>query len=140
MFNIDFSAFVIAERLPQTRVWRRRVLQQVQQKRRFIAGQMDDAPAFDHALRFVQGGLYHELSKRRPQQIGCLLQSVLHVLRHPGRDSATFLSRQSHVSSQRFGICGLIMRTVGSEVWIGKRHQFGVWVRCRRYQLIMYGS
>ena len=93
MCNIGFSAFVIAERLPQTRVGRRRVLQQVQQKRRIVAGQMDDAPAFDHALRFVQGGLYHELIKRRPQQIGCLLQSVLHVLRHPGRDSATFLSR-----------------------------------------------
>lgn len=64
---------------------------------------MDDTPAFDHALRFVQGGLYHELIKRRPQQIGCLLQSGLHVLRHPGRDSAAFLSRQSHVSRQRLG-------------------------------------
>jgi hypothetical protein len=111
MFNIGFSAFVIAERLPQTRVGRRRVLQQVQQKCRIVAGQMDDAPAFDYALRFVQGGLHHELIKRRPQQIGCLLQSVLHVLRHPGRDSAAFLSCQSHVSSQRFGICGLIERT-----------------------------
>ena len=71
---------------------------------------MDDAPAFDYALSFVQGGLHHELIERRPQQIGCLLQSVLHVLRHPGRDAAAFLSRQSHVSSQRFGICGLSER------------------------------
>ena len=61
---------------------------------------MDDAPAFDYALSFAQGGLYHELIERRPQQIGCLLQNVLHVLRHPGRDPAAFLSRQSHVSSQ----------------------------------------
>ena len=64
---------------------------------------MDDAPAFDYALRFVQGGLHYELIKRGPQQIGCLLQSVLYVLRHPGRNSAPFLSRQCHVSSQLLG-------------------------------------
>jgi len=90
MFNIGFSAFIVAKSPAQARVRRRRVLQQVQQKRRIVAGQVDHAPAFDYALRFVQGGLYHELIKRRPQQIGCLLQSVLHVLRHSGRDSATF--------------------------------------------------
>jgi len=64
---------------------------------------MDHALAFDHALRFVQGGLHDELVERRPQQIGCLLQGVLHVLRHPGRYTAPFLSRQCHVSSQRLG-------------------------------------
>lgn len=64
-----------------------------------MAGQLDDSFTIDHALRFPQRGLNDELIQRRTDKIGCVLKSVLHVLRHPGRNSAPIVRSKCHVFS-----------------------------------------
>ena len=101
MFSTGISAFVVPERPAQARVGCRRVFQQFQQKCRIVTRQADHPLAFNHALRLVEGSLHDELVKRHTQQTGCLLQRVVHVLRHPGHNAAPFTSRQGHGYSQR---------------------------------------
>jgi len=60
---------------------------------------MDHPVALDHAPRFAERGLHDKLIQRRPQQLSRLLKGVLHGLRHPGRNPASFFGRESH----RFG-------------------------------------
>ena len=58
---------------------------------------MDHPVALDHAPRLAERGLHDELIQRRPQQLGRLLQGVLHGLRHPGRNPASFFGGESHL-------------------------------------------
>ena len=69
---------------------------------------MDHSLTFDHALRLCEGGLHDELVERRPQQVCCLLQRVLHVLRHPSRDTAPIESGSSHGVDLRFVSSGCV--------------------------------
>ena len=57
---------------------------------------MNHPVALDHAPRFIQRGLHDELIKGRPLQLSRLLKGVLHLLRHPGRNSASFVIRLLH--------------------------------------------
>ena len=60
-----------------------------------MAGQLDNSLTIDDPLRFPQCGLDDELVQRRTHQIGRMLKRVLHVLRHPGCDSAAFVGSRS---------------------------------------------
>lgn len=44
--------------------------------------------------------MHYELAQRRPRQVRSLLEGVLHVLRHPGRNPAA-LSRGLHEATCR---------------------------------------
>ena len=104
MFSIERPALVVLDSPPQARVRHRRSLQQIQKKSRIVAGQVDHPLAFDHALCLPEGGLHDELVERRSQQICCLLQGLLYVLRHPSRDTAPIESGSSHGVDSRFVI------------------------------------
>lgn len=84
------------ERLYEPCVGLGRMLQQLQKKRRIVIGQLEDTLMFDDAPRLAQSCLNDELIQRRAYQVGCLLKSVLHALRHPGRNSASIVGRKSH--------------------------------------------
>ncbi len=51
---------------------------------------MDHPVALDHAPRLAERRLHDKLIQRRPQQLSRLLEGVLHGLRHPGRNPASF--------------------------------------------------
>jgi hypothetical protein len=57
---------------------------------------MDHPVALDYAPRFAQRSLHDKLIQGRPLQLSRLLEGVLYVLRHPGRNSASFLVRLGH--------------------------------------------
>ena len=62
-----------------------------------MAGQFDDSFTINYALSLTQSGLNNELIQRRTDKIGCILESVLHSLRHPGRNSAPIVRSKCHV-------------------------------------------
>ena len=61
-----------------------------------MIGQLDNPFAIDDPLSFAQRGLNNELIEGRTDQVRGLLKSVLHVLRHAGRDSAAFVGSKGH--------------------------------------------
>ena len=67
---------------------------------------MDHPIALDYAPRFGKRGLHDKLIQRRPQQLSRLLEGVLHVLRHPGRNPAAMFGRESHVFGSRLSALG----------------------------------
>ena len=87
---------------------------------------MDHPLTFYYALRLCEGGLHDKLVERRPQQVCCLLQGVLHVLRHPGRDTASIESGSSH---------GVDLRFVSSRVSSGR-----VWSYKVDWQVVSVGQ
>ena len=66
---------------------------------------MDHPVALDHALRLAERGLHDKLIQRRPQQLSRMLEGVLHFLRHPGRNPASFVGRESHGFGNRLWGC-----------------------------------
>jgi len=58
---------------------------------------MDHPIALDHAPRLGERGLHDKLIQGRPQQLSRLLEGVLHALRHPGRNPASFFGGDSHL-------------------------------------------
>ena len=56
-----------------------------------MTGQLDDSLTIDNSLRFTQRSLNDELIQRRTNLVRSMLKSVLYVLRHPGRNSASFV-------------------------------------------------
>lgn len=57
---------------------------------------MNHPIALDYAPRLTERSLHDKLIQGRPLQLSRLLEGVLHVLRHPGRNPASFLIRLRH--------------------------------------------
>jgi hypothetical protein len=96
MLSIQRPLLVGLQRLAEPRIGRRRLFQQIQQERRIDAGQTDHPVALDYPPRLAQRSLHDELIQGRPLQLSRLLEGVLYVLRHPGRNPASFLVRVRH--------------------------------------------
>ena len=68
---------------------------------------MDHPIALDYTPRLTKRSLHDKLIQSRPKQLSRLLEGVLYVLRHPGRNSASFLIGKRHsVWSGLFGLWG----------------------------------
>lgn len=75
---------------------------------------MNHPVALDHTPRFAERGLHDKLIQRRPLQLCCLLEGVLHGLRHPGRNPASFFGGESHLFG--YSLVSLWAWSVGSRV------------------------
>ena len=71
-----------------------------------MAGQLDGPLTIYDAVSFPQRGLDNELVQRRAHQVGRVLKGFLHMLRHPGRDSAPFVRSSRHELSESVGELG----------------------------------
>jgi hypothetical protein len=57
---------------------------------------MDHPIALNYTPRLTKRSLHDKLIQSRPKQLSRLLEGVLYVLRHPGRNSASFLISKRH--------------------------------------------
>ena len=57
---------------------------------------MDHPIALNHSPRLRKRSLHDKLIQSCPQQLSRLLEGVLYVFRHPGRNPASFLIRLRH--------------------------------------------
>lgn len=72
--------------------------------------------ALDHTPRFTESGLHDKLIQRCPHQLSRLLEGVLHFLRYPGRNPASFFGQESHGLGNRLAVAGLVVREMSGGV------------------------